>query len=74
MDGVHLSQGYEETVYFLSLSPQEFLVFIWSTSKGWKVEPTLEPLTGVESETPGLAIQCPNHLAVAIIPIFLKTW
>ena len=38
MDGVQLSQGYgvsyEETVYFLPLSPQEVLVPIWSTLEG----------------------------------------
>ena len=28
----------EETVYFLSLSPQEVMVLIWSTSEKWKVD------------------------------------
>ena len=35
MDGVHLPQGqshFEETVYFLPLNPQKFLVLILSTS------------------------------------------
>ena len=27
---------------FFQLSPQEFLIFIWSISEGWKVELTLE--------------------------------
>ena len=40
-----LSKDYRATtmiVYFLSLSPQEFLVLVWSTSEGWKAESTLE--------------------------------
>ena len=53
--------GWEETVYFLPLSPQEVLVLIWSTSEGWKSKFTLEPPSGLEPETPGLGIQRPNH-------------
>ena len=33
-----LQSHYEETGYFLSLSPQKLLVRIWSTSEGWKAE------------------------------------
>ena len=29
MDGVQLSEGYEETVFFLPLTYQEILVLIW---------------------------------------------
>ena len=35
---------YEETVYSVLLSPQEFLVLIWSTSEGWKAESMMEPI------------------------------
>ena len=38
----------QETVYFLPLSSQKFLVPIWLTSKGWKAESTLGPLSGFE--------------------------
>ena len=41
--GSIVSSHYEETVYFLPLSSQKFLVLIWSTSEGWKAESTLEP-------------------------------
>ena len=43
------------------LSFQEGLVLIWSTLEGWKAESTLEPPNGFEPETPGLAVQRPNH-------------
>ena len=49
MDGVQLPQGYshfEEAVYFLPFSSQKFVVFILSTSAGWKAESTLEPPSG----------------------------
>ena len=52
---------YEETVYFLSLGPQELLVLIWSTLEGWKAKSILEPSSGFEPETPGLGIQTPAH-------------
>ena len=43
---------YEETTYFLPLSPQEILVLIWSTLKGWKAVSTLKPpLNGFELRT-----------------------
>ena len=48
MDGVQLPQDlshFEEVVYFLPISSQEFLVLILSTSEGWKAESTLEPPT-----------------------------
>ena len=35
---------YEETVYSVLLSPQEFLVLIWSTSEGWKAESMMESI------------------------------
>ena len=38
----------EESVYFLPLSPQKFLVFTLSTSEEWKAESTLEPPSGFE--------------------------
>ena len=68
MVGVQLRQGYshfEEAVYFLPFSSQKFLVLILSTSEGWKAESTLEPPSGFEHGTPGLGIQCLNHLAIA---------
>ena len=66
--GFKLPQGYShfvEAVYFLPFSPQKFLVLILSTSEGWKAESTLEPPSGFEHGTPGLGIQCLNHLAIA---------
>ena len=68
MDGVQLSQGYshfEEAAYFLPLRSQKFLVFILLTSEGWRAESTLVPPSGFEYETPGLGVQCLNHLAIA---------
>ena len=68
MDRVHLPQGYshyEETVYFLPLSPQEVLVPIWSTSEGWKAKSTLEPPCAFEPGTFGLGNQRPTHWAIA---------
>ena len=68
MDRVQLPQGYghfEETVYFLSLSSQKFLVLILSTSEGRKAESTLEPPRGFEHGALGLGIQRLNHLAIA---------
>ena len=55
MDEVQLPQGYsrfEEAVYFLPFSSQEFLVLILSTSEGWKAESTLEPPSGFEHGEP----------------------
>ena len=51
-----LQSHYEETVYFLPLSSQKFLVLILSTSEGWKAELTLEPPSGFELGTPELGI------------------
>ena len=76
MDGVQLPQGYshfEEAVYFLPLSSQKFLVLILSTSEGWEAESTLESPSGFEHGTPGLEIQCLNHLAIARINVRLLT-
>ena len=42
----------EETIYFLPLSLQEFLVLILSTSEEWKTESNLEPPSGFELGTP----------------------
>ena len=64
MDGVQLPQGYshfEEAVYFLPFSSQNFLVLNLSTSEGWKAESTLEPPSGFEHGTPGLVIQRLNR-------------
>ena len=61
MDGVstasRLQSHYEETVDFLPLSPQKFMVLIWLTSEGWKVELTLELPFDFELGTTGLGIQ-----------------
>ena len=62
-----LRSNLKEAVYFLPLSFQKFLVLILSTSDRWKAEWTLEPPTdGFEHGTPGLAIQCLNHKAIAL--------
>ena len=53
-----LQSHYEETFYFLPLSPEDFLILIFSTSKGLKANSTLEPLSGFEPEISGLGIQC----------------
>ena len=42
-----LQSQYEETVYFLPLSPREVSVLIWSTLEGWKAESTLEPTSAL---------------------------
>ena len=52
---------YEETIYFLTLSPQKFQVLIWSTFEGWKAESNLELFTGFELGNHGLGIQRLNH-------------
>ena len=52
---------HKEIVHFLPLSPQEFLILIWSTSEGWKAELALEPPSGFEPGTSGLDIKRPNH-------------
>ena len=60
MDGIQLPQGlshFEESVYFLPLSPEKFLVLNLSTSEGWKAESTLKRTSGFEHGTPGLGIQ-----------------
>ena len=65
MDGVQLPQGYRATTRrkftFYNLSSQKLLVLIWLTSKGWKVELTLEPPGCFKHGTPGLGIQHLNH-------------
>ena len=43
-----LQSHYEETVYFLPLSSQKFLVLIRSTSEGRKAEMILKPPSGFE--------------------------
>ena len=43
------------------LNTQEILILIWSTTKGWKAESALEPLSGFKLGTPGLRIQRPNY-------------
>ena len=43
-----IESHYEEAVYFLPLSSQEFQVLNWSTSAGWKAELTLQPASGSE--------------------------
>ena len=64
MDGFQLPQGsnhFEEGVYFLPLSSQNFLVLILQTLEGWRAESTLEPPSGFEHGTPGLGIQHLNR-------------
>ena len=55
MDGLQLARlrsHNEETVYFLPLGSQDFLVLKW-----WKAELTLEPPTSFEVGTLGLEMQ-----------------
>ena len=47
---------YEETVYFLFLSSQKFVVPIWFTLEGWNTELVLEVPSGFELKTPGVGI------------------
>ena len=47
---------YEETFYFLPLSPQEYIVLSWTTSEGWKAEMTSEPPSDLETGTPRLGM------------------
>ena len=64
MDGVQLSERqshYEETVYFLPVSPQEFLVLIYATPEQQNAELTFEPPSCFEPRTPVLGIQRTNH-------------
>ena len=68
MDWIQLSwlqNHFEETVYFLFLIPQEFLVLIWSISEGWKTEVALEPTCVIEPWTTGFGIQHPGYWAIA---------
>ena len=60
------------TVYFF----QKFLVLILSTSEGWNAESTLEPPSGFEYGTPGLAGGWLNwhifiHKLILILPILI---
>ena len=57
---------------FLPLSSLEFLLLIWSTSKGWKAELTLEPSGGFEPKTLELGIQHFNHSWKADVQIEIK--
>ena len=54
---------YEETVYFLTLGPWDFLLHIKLTSERRMAVLTLEPLNGFEPKTPGLGIQHLNRWA-----------
>ena len=56
-----LKSHYEETVYFLSFSSQDFHVLNWSNSVGLKAELTLRLPSGFEPKTPGLVIQLLNY-------------
>ena len=56
-----LQSHYEETIYFLPLNSQKYLVLIWSTSEGWKAESALEPTSGFELGVPVFGIQHLNY-------------
>ena len=56
-----LQSHYKETVYFLPLSPQEFLVLISSTFEGRKAKSTLEPPSGFEPRPLDLKTQAHTH-------------
>lgn len=57
---------YEETVHCLLISPQDVLVFIWSTWEGWNAKSKLGPTSGFEPRIPRLEIQRPNHETTGI--------
>ena len=63
-----LQSHYDEPAYFLSLSPQEVLVLIWSTLEGWKASWPWSQ--SVSPGTPGLGIQHPNHQAIASLSCY----
>ena len=70
MCGVQLPQGeshFEEAVYFLPLTSQNFLVLTLSTSEGWKAESTLDPPSGFEHGTSGLGIQPLDELTTNVV-------
>ena len=69
-----LQSHHEETIYFSSLSPHNFLVLISSTSEGQKAELTLEPPTAFEPRFPGLGIHCLNHQAIVPCHSMLILW
>ena len=56
-----LQNLFDETVYFLPLSTQKFLVLIWSTSELWKAKLTVEPPGGFQHESPEFGIQSLKH-------------
>ena len=58
---LRLQSHFEKVVYILPLSPQKFLLLIWSVSEGWKAESTLVLPSGFEHGTPGLGIQLLNQ-------------
>ena len=58
----------EDTVYFLALSLQEYLVLILSNLEGSQAESALKPPSGFEPETLRLGIQHLNHQAMASAP------
>lgn len=60
------AECYVETVYFWLLSPQEFLVFIWSTLEGHKTELILKTLGGFELRTVALGIKCLIYKAISL--------
>ena len=62
-----LQSHYKETVYFLPPRPQEVLVFIRSTSEGWKAELTLEPPSGFDCGIPGLEIRHSDYKVFALL-------
>ena len=56
-----MQSHYEETVYFLPLSPNKFMILIWSTSERWKAE--LVPSSGFEQKyVPVYATHCGSCL------------
>lgn len=44
----------------------KFWVVFWLTSKGWKAQPTKEPLSGFEPTISGLVVHHLNHYLIAI--------
>ena len=40
-----------DSLFFLPISSQKFLVLIWSTLEGWKAESTLEPPSGIKVDS-----------------------
>ena len=71
-----LQGHYKDAVYFLPVSSQEFLVLIWPTSEGWKIESNFESPSGFEHGDPTffsvLWFKLDSHLSKKVV--YLLQW